>query len=82
MSLGGEGHSLLPRRLGIRYRLRFAARHHWFQTITIAATGCRAVTGLGPVRLISGVFGFWAVLGKAAGLGHASLTTFTGTPRT
>ena len=40
------------------------------------------VTGLRPVRLISGVFGFWAVLGKAAGLGHASFTTFTGTPRT
>jgi hypothetical protein len=78
----GHGVYSCPADWGIRYRLRFAARHHWFQPITIAASGCRTVTGLGPVRLISGVFGFWGVLGKAAGLGHASLTTFTGTPRT
>jgi len=37
---------------------------------------------LGPVRLISGLFGFWSVLSKAAGLSHASLATFAGTPRT
>lgn len=78
----GHGVYNCPADWGIRYRLRFAARHHWFQPITIAATGCRTVTGLGPARLISGVFGFWRVLGKAAGLGHASLATFTGTPRT
>src|SRR5262249_26674408 len=78
----GRGVWSCPADWGIRYRLRFAARHHWLQPVTVAATGCRTVTGLGPVRLISGVFGFWRVLGKAAGLGHASLTTFTGTPRT
>jgi len=78
----GHGVYSCPADWGIRYQLRFAARHHGFQPITIAATGCRTVIGLGPVRLISGVFGFWRVLGKAAGLDHASLTTFTGTPRT
>ena len=71
-----------PADWGIRYRLRFAARHHWFRPVTVDATGCRMVTGLGPVRVISGVSGFWSVLGKAAGLGHASLATFAGTPRT
>jgi hypothetical protein len=71
-----------PADWGIRYRLRFAARHHWFQPVTVDATGCRMVTGLGQVRLISGAFGFWSILGKAAGLGHASLATFAGTPRT
>jgi hypothetical protein len=39
------------------------------------------VTGLGSVRLIEG-YGFWSVLGNAAGLTHASLATFAGTPRT
>jgi hypothetical protein len=71
-----------PADWGIRYQLRFAARHHWFRPVTVAATGCTMVTGLGPVRLISGLFGFWSVLGKAAGLSHASLATFAGTPRT
>jgi hypothetical protein len=78
----GHGVYNCPADWGISYRLRFAARHHWFQPVTVDATGCRTVTGLGPVRLISGVFGFWSILGKAAGLGHASLATFAGTPRT
>lgn len=78
----GHGVWSCPADWGIRYRLRFAARHHLFRPVTIAATGCRTVAGLGPVRLISGVSGLWRVLGEAAGLGHASLTTFTGTPRT
>jgi hypothetical protein len=78
----GHGTFSCPADWGIRCQLRFAARHHWFRPVTVAATGCRTVTGLGPARLISGVFGFWRVLGKAAGLGHASLATFAGTPRT
>jgi hypothetical protein len=71
-----------PADWGIRYQLRFAARHQWFGPVTIAATGCTMVTGLGPVRLISGLFGFWSVLGKAAGLSHPSFATFAATPRT
>jgi hypothetical protein len=78
----GHGTFNCPGDWGIRYQLRFAARHHWLRPITVAATGCRTVTGLAPVRLISAVSGFWNILGKAAGLGHASLATFTGTPRT
>ena len=78
----GHGIYNCPADWGIRYQLRFAARHQWFRPVTVAATGCRTVTGLGPARLVSGAFGFWSILGKAAGLGHASLTTFTGTPRT
>jgi hypothetical protein len=71
-----------PADWGIRYRLRFAASTGRLPPVTVAATGCTMVTGLGPVRLISGSFGFWNVLGKAAGLSHASLATFAGTPRT
>jgi len=78
----GHGAFNCPADWGIRYRLRFVARNHWLRPVTIAATGCRMVTRLGPVRLISGALGFWRVLGKAAGLGHASLVTFAGTPRT
>jgi hypothetical protein len=83
-SLPPVGHGVYncPAGWGIRYQLRFAARQAWFRPITVDATGCRTVTGLGPARLITGVFGFWSVLGDAAGLGHASLTTFTGTPKT
>lgn len=69
-----------PADWGIRYGLRFAAHHHWFRPVSVAATGCTMVIGLGPVRLISGLFDFWSVLGKAAGLGHASLATFAGAP--
>jgi hypothetical protein len=70
-----------PADWGIRYQLRLAARQHWFGPITVDATGCTMVTGLGSVRLIDG-YGFWSVLGNAAGLSHASLTAFAGTPRT
>jgi hypothetical protein len=78
----GHGVYNCPADWGIRYQLRFAARQHWFRPVTVDATGCRMVTGLGPARLISSVFGFWSVLGNAAGLTHASLATFAGTPRT
>src|SRR5262249_52670078 len=71
-----------PADWGIRYRLRFAVRPHWLRPVTAAATGCTLVTGLGPVRWMPDLHGFWRVLGKAAGLGHASFTTFAGTPRT
>jgi hypothetical protein len=67
-----------PADWGVRYQLRFAVRQHWFRPVTVAATGCWLVTGLGPVRVIPG-FGFWSVLGKAAGLGHTSYRPFVGT---
>jgi hypothetical protein len=78
----GHGVYNCPADWGISYRLRFAARQALFRPITVDATGCRTVIGLGPARLITGVFGFWTILGNAAGLSHASLTTFTGTPKT
>jgi hypothetical protein len=78
----GHGVYNCPADWGISYRLRFAAGQALFRPITVDATGCRTVTGLGPARLITGVFGFWTILGNAAGLSHASLTTFTGTPKT
>jgi len=78
----GHGTFSCPADWGIRYRLRFAVRPHWLRPVTAAATGCTLVTGLGPVRWMPDLHGFWRVLGKAAGLGHASFTTFAGTPRT
>jgi hypothetical protein len=78
----GHGVYNCPADWGIRYQLRFAVGRHWFRPVTVDATGCRTVTGLGPARWIPGVSGFWRVLGKAAGLSHAGLATFAGTPRT
>jgi hypothetical protein len=77
----GHRSFLCPADWGIRYQPRLATRQRWFRPVTVDASGCTMVTGLGPVRLISGVFGFWRVLGNAAGLSHASFATFAGTLR-
>ena len=63
---------------GIRYQLRFAVGQHWLRPVTLDATGCTMATGLGPVRFISD--GFWHALGVAAGLSHASISTFASGP--
>ena len=39
-----------PNDMGISYRLSFAAGARGFDEVTVALTGCRVVTGLGPPR--------------------------------
>ena len=54
-----------PADFGIGYQLRFAAGRHHFHVVTLQATGCEIVSGLGKPRTIAHTPGFWAVLGRA-----------------
>jgi hypothetical protein len=54
-----------PADFGIGYQLRFAAGRHHFHVVTLQATGCEIVTGLGKPRTIARTPAFWAVLGNA-----------------
>ncbi len=47
--------------------------------VTVDATGCQQVTGLGPVRWTAFSPDFWSVLATAAGIGPADQATFAGT---
>src|SRR5215472_14428191 len=44
------GQMACPNDMGLSYRLYFAAGARGFDEVTIALTGCRMVTGLGPPR--------------------------------
>jgi hypothetical protein len=68
-----------PADLGISYRLRFAAGGRQLPPVTVKATGCQQVYGLGRVRWIAHSPAFWGVLGQAAGVHPASYQTFRGT---
>jgi len=54
-----------PADFGVGYQLRFAAGRQHFHVVTLQATGCETVSGLGKARTIARTPGFWAVLGKA-----------------
>ena len=69
-----------PMDWGINYRLIFTAGDTKLAPVTIDATGCQQVTGLGPVRWIVLSPAFWSVLATAAGIGPADQMTFGGTP--
>jgi len=69
-----------PMDWGINYRLIFTAADNKLAPVTVDATGCQQVTGLGPVRWIVRSPAFWSVLATAAGIGPADQTTFAGTP--
>ncbi len=64
---------------GINYRLIFTAGDSKLAPVTVDATGCEQVTGLGPVRWVTLSPAFWSVLATAAGIGPAGQTTFSGT---
>jgi len=48
--------------------------------VTVDATGCQQVTGLGPVRWTALSPAFWSVLAIAAGIAPADQEPFRGTP--
>jgi hypothetical protein len=54
-----------PADFGSGYRLVFSAAGQTFPPVVIRATGCRLVSGLGPVRTTSG--SFWALLHRNLG---------------
>jgi len=69
-----------PADRGINYRLIFIAGDGKLAPVTVDATGCQQVYGLGPVRWTVISPGFWSVLATAAGIGPADQATFRGTP--
>ena len=47
--------------------------------VTLRATGCETVTGLGATRWVATSENFWGTLGQALGLRRATAATFAGT---
>jgi hypothetical protein len=60
---------------GTSYRLTFTAPGRLFAPVTIEATGCETVTGVGQVRRATDP-GFWRVLAVAAGVSPPGLPVF------
>jgi hypothetical protein len=54
-----------PADWGLSYRLSFAAGTRGFPVVTVAAGGCAAVTGAGPVRWTARSPRFWTGLAQA-----------------
>jgi len=67
--------SLVP---GTTYLLRFTAGGRPLAAVTIEATGCQVVTGIGPTRRAATSPGFWQVLGTAARLRPPGWSAFSG----
>jgi hypothetical protein len=68
-----------PIDLGISYVLSFTAGISKFAPVTVNATGCEEVSGLGPPRWTACSPAFWGVLATAAGISLGDQATFTGT---
>lgn len=71
-----------PMDLGVVYTLRFAVSDGSSATqadpVTLDASGCETVRGLGATRWAATAPGFWRLLGDAMGLRSASRETFAG----
>jgi hypothetical protein len=70
-----------PLDLRVLYRLSFTADGRTLRPVTLDASGCEEVSGLGRVRWAARSPHFWHALGKAAGLRHATFQTFAGVLR-
>ena len=64
--------------IGTTYLLRFTAGGRQLAAVTVEATGCQIVTGVGPVRWAATSPGFWRVLGTAARLRPPGRSAFSG----
>jgi hypothetical protein len=62
--------AMCPNDTGALYRLAFATRSHALPPVTMRATGCRTVTGLGPVRTWARTPRAWTALREALASGH------------
>jgi hypothetical protein len=63
---------------GTTYQLRFTAGGRRLAAVTIEATGCEVVTGVGPARWVATSPGFWRVLGTAAHVRPPGRSAFSG----
>jgi hypothetical protein len=68
-----------PADFGIIYQLTFAAGSHRFTPVTVGATGCEGVSGLGAARSAVTSATFWRTLGTAIGIPQADDLAFRGT---
>jgi|GEM_PF-1988911 len=64
--------------VGSTYLLRFTADGRQLPAVSIEATGCEIVTGVGPVRWAAKSPGFWRALATAANVSPPGRTAFTG----
>jgi hypothetical protein len=64
--------------LGIVYRLTFSGGGQNIPPVSIRATGCQQVTGLGATRWLATSPGFWHTLGLAMGLAKPDWAAFRG----
>jgi hypothetical protein len=65
---------------GVSYRLHFATSGGRLSPVKVDPGGCQEAYGLGAARWIARSPALWGILGKAAGIGHASAATFAGIP--
>jgi hypothetical protein len=80
--LGQQPHTAVfrcPADFGITYQLTFAAGSHRFTPVTVNATGCQLVSGLGAARSAATSTTFWRALGTAIGIPQATSLAFRGT---
>jgi hypothetical protein len=63
---------------GTTYHLFFTAGDRQFPVVSVEATGCETVTGIGPVRQATTSAGFWRVLATAAGMSPPGRPVFSG----
>src|SRR6266571_2373316 len=68
-----------PADFGIIYTLNFTVDAMMLRAVTVEATGCQQVSGLGRTRWLALSPAFWSVLGIAMGIAHPDSSTFTGT---
>ena len=70
-----------PADYGIFYQLTFATKTTTSPTVTLDATGCETVRGLGDSRWIANSPNLWIELGQALNITHPSYATFRGLVR-
>jgi hypothetical protein len=70
-----------PADWGITYTLTFVAGGTKSPAVTIDATDCQTVRGLGRVRWVARTPAFWNMLGQAMDIPHADAATFRGSMR-
>jgi len=64
---------------GTTYQLNFTLDGRRLPAVTIEASGCETVTGIGPVRRAGTSPGFWRVLATSAGMRPPGRPVFSGT---
>ena len=70
-----------PADWGITYTLSFVVNGIKDPAVTIEATDCQEVWGLGRPRWVARTPAFWSVLGQAIGIPHAGNAAFRGSMR-